>query len=54
MPRWNDGDLMITDQGFYFPHLGKGPSRGAMFDEIAGGRAGNPVFTDSKRPDGRN
>jgi hypothetical protein len=51
MPRWNEGDLMITDQGFYFPDLGSAPNRESMLDEIASGRAGNPVFTDSKRPD---
>jgi hypothetical protein len=50
--RWNPGDLMITDQGFYFPELGQAPDLGPMLKEIAEGRAGNPVFTDSRRPDG--
>lgn len=53
-PRWNVGDVMITDQGFYFPPLSKAPGLESMLEEIAGGRAGNPVFTDSRRPDGQN
>ena len=50
-PRWNEGDVMITDQGFYFPELSAPPDLESMIVEIASGRAGNPVFTDSKRPD---
>jgi len=50
--RWNEKDLMITDHGFYFPELGGVPGLQDMYIEIAEGRAGNPVFTDSRRPDG--
>jgi hypothetical protein len=52
LPRWNEGDVMVTDQGFYFPELSTAPDLETMIEEIAGGLAGNPVFTDSKRPNG--
>lgn len=55
---WDSSDMMITHEGFFFPEP---PSAIAdtsekklekMITAIAEGRAGNPVFTDSKRPDG--
>lgn len=50
-PLWNADDVMITNQGFYFPVLSPEPNLRNMLAQIAQGRAGNPVFTDSKRPD---
>lgn len=53
---WDADDAMITNEGFFFPKPHE-PSRDnldhtfrdRLITEIAGGRAGNPVFTDSKR-----
>lgn len=50
-PLWDADDLMITNQGFIFPPLPTRPSLCVMLTQIAEGRAGNPVFTDSKRPE---
>ncbi len=61
--RWssvNAPDVMVTNKGIQFPEvpvwatLGTGPiSRlEEMLKEIATGRAGNPVFTDSMRTGG--
>jgi hypothetical protein len=50
---WDARDVMITNQGFFFPELRGGyPKLSSMLADIAAGRAGNPVFTDSRRPDG--
>lgn len=49
---WDGKDVMITDKGFFFPVPQKAPpSMDEMLLSIAEGNAGNPVFTDSKRPD---
>jgi hypothetical protein len=49
-------DMEISNRGFRFPAVGApgtaGPSWSTILDEISAGRAGNPVFTDSRRPDG--
>ncbi len=46
-------DVRITNKGFYLPAISEGrPARDVMLNAIIAGRAGNPVFTDSKRPDG--
>jgi hypothetical protein len=42
-------DVRITNRGMYFPAIPDIPSTSAMFDEMKVGRAGNPVFTDSRR-----
>lgn len=44
-------DVEITNHGLRFPVADR-PDITAMLSSIAAGRAGNPVFTDSKRPDG--
>lgn len=45
-------DLWVTNRGFFFPQLPpKPPDLESMLTDIVQGRAGNPVFTDSKRPD---
>jgi hypothetical protein len=43
-------DVMITNQGIRFPDVTKPPSLADMFKAISTGAAGNPVFTDSRRP----
>ncbi len=46
-------DVLITNQGFYLPAAPKEtPGGETILSEIVHGRAGNPVFTDTKRPDG--
>jgi len=50
-------DVMISNKGFRFPAApsswpGGYPDPDYILDAIADGRAGNPVFTDSKRPEG--
>ncbi|HSG09935.1 MAG TPA: hypothetical protein VLA36_16365, partial [Longimicrobiales bacterium] len=46
-------DVEISNQGIRFPKIDiHGPSWVRMLDEIAQGSAGNPVFTDSRRPEG--
>jgi hypothetical protein len=45
-------DVMISNRGIVFPALPAAPALNDMFAAIAEGRAGNPVFTDSRRPDG--
>ena len=52
---WNKDDVMITHRGFYFPKpefLREDGDLKKLMTEIAEGRAGNPVFTDSKRTQG--
>lgn len=44
-------DITVSNQGILFPRAGSCPPLDSMFAAIAQGRAGNPVFTDSKRPD---
>jgi hypothetical protein len=47
---WHKDDVMITAKGLYFPPLPKLPPTAAqIFDAIATGRAGNPVFTSTYR-----
>jgi len=49
---WDVTDVMVTNKGFFFPLMPALPSTNALdvlLAEIEGGRAGNPVFTDSKR-----
>lgn len=55
---WSKDDVVITNCGFFFPgpeQPAKDPATGApaslrrLIQEIEAGRAGNPVFTDSKR-----
>jgi hypothetical protein len=61
-PAWTDRDVMITNQGFFFPRVDpldvadndpvvtEARSQAKVLDiynEIMKGRAGNPVFTDS-------
>lgn len=45
---WLPGSLMISNKGIHFPTV-PSMSRNGMLDEIKNGRAGNPVFTDSRR-----
>jgi hypothetical protein len=49
-------DVEVSNRGFRLPGVGVpgtvGPGWGPILDAIIAGRAGNPVFTDSKRPDG--
>ena len=45
---WKD-DIMITSRGFFLPALPPLPTCEEIIAEIAEGRAGNPIFTDSKR-----
>lgn len=62
----HEKDIWITNQGIYFPEIpdlqsafGANPNQNpatvldGILTEIASGRAGNPVFTDSVRTDGR-
>lgn len=44
-------DIEISNQGIRFPDPGAPPPLQDMLQAIADGRAGNPVFTDSKRPE---
>jgi hypothetical protein len=54
-PRWALDDVMVTNQGIFFPKVPRwnaafGPDHlHSILAEMAGGRAGNPVFTDSMR-----
>lgn len=49
---WNANDVMVTNKGLYFPEpAAGGPSLDQMLVAMVAGRAGNPVFTDSKRTD---
>jgi hypothetical protein len=63
---WKSEDIMITNQGIYFPEIpdlktafqadpqtNPDQTLNQILNEIASGRAGNPVFTDSVRTDGR-
>jgi hypothetical protein len=43
-------DVTITNQGFLFPKVHKASKRLEMFQDMAAGKAGNPVFTNSRRP----
>lgn len=44
-------DVMVTNRGLLVPDPGTPPvNLDAMLTAIANGRAGNPVFTDSRRP----
>ncbi|HSH75942.1 MAG TPA: hypothetical protein VLA09_09700, partial [Longimicrobiales bacterium] len=43
-------DVEITNQGFWLPEAVAMPLKPAMLDAILEGKAGNPVFTDSRRP----
>lgn len=43
-------DVTISNQGIRVPDPGAPPALDTMFTAIANGRAGNPVFTDSRRP----
>ena len=46
---WNKDDIMITNRGFFFPELPELPTLDGLLEQIEQGKAGNPVFTDSKR-----
>jgi hypothetical protein len=43
-------DVEISNQGIRFPEAGAAPAVERMFEAIATGAAGNPVFTDTRRP----
>jgi len=45
-----DPDVMITNRGITFPNITAPPSLTDMFKAISTGAAGNPVFTDTRRP----
>ena len=46
---WDQTDVVITNKGFFFPPLPAQPTKQGILGEMVAGRAGNPVFTDSKR-----
>lgn len=45
------GDVTISNRGMEFPPPPQHPDRTKVLNAIIQGRAGNPVFTDSKRPE---
>jgi hypothetical protein len=44
---WSMDDIMITQDGLYFPDPGPAPEWEELLEAIERGIAGNPVFTDS-------
>jgi hypothetical protein len=44
---WENGDVMITNRGFFLPEVSARPEPDEVYAAIKAGQSGNPVFTDS-------